>query len=61
MGLDADSYEPSFNNYLAQVHHISEVTRSGWSFPVTAGIFNGIYLYPVNLPCPTPALLCWLL
>ncbi|MEA1959876.1 MAG: MFS transporter [Bacillota bacterium] len=33
MGLYAGLYEPSFNNYLAQVHQVSEVTRGGLEFP----------------------------
>lgn len=32
-GLYAGIYEPSFNNYLAQVHHVSEVARGGLEFP----------------------------
>lgn len=33
MALYTGLYEPSFNNYLAQVHHVSEVTRGGLEFP----------------------------
>ncbi|MDD4550471.1 MAG: MFS transporter, partial [Syntrophomonadaceae bacterium] len=33
MGLYAGLYDPSFNNYLAQVHHVSEVTRGSLEFP----------------------------
>lgn len=33
MGLYGGLYEPSFNNYLAQVHHISEIARGGLEFP----------------------------
>lgn len=33
MGLYTGLYDPSFNNYLAQVHHVSEVARGGLEFP----------------------------
>ncbi len=33
LGLYAGLYEPSFNNYLAQVHHIDEVTRGALEIP----------------------------
>lgn len=33
MGIYSGLYDPSFNNYLAQVHHISEVARGGLEFP----------------------------
>lgn len=33
MGLYSGLYDPSFNNYLAQVHHLSEVARGGLEFP----------------------------
>jgi len=33
MALYTGLYDPSFNNYLAQVHHVSEVTRGGLEFP----------------------------
>lgn len=33
MGLYNGLYDPSFNNYLAQVHHLSEVARGGLEFP----------------------------
>ncbi len=32
-GLYAGLYDPSFNNYLAQVHHIDEVARGALEFP----------------------------
>lgn len=32
-GLYAGLYDPSFNNYLAQVHNVSEVARGGLEFP----------------------------
>lgn len=33
MGLYGGMYDPSFNNYLAQVHHVSEVARGSLEFP----------------------------
>jgi MFS family permease len=33
MGAYSGLYDPSFNNYLAQVHHVSEVARGGLEFP----------------------------
>lgn len=33
MGLYSGLYDPSFNNYLAQVHNLSEVARGGLEFP----------------------------
>jgi hypothetical protein len=33
MGLYGGIYDPSFNNYLAQVHHMGEVARGGLEFP----------------------------
>lgn len=33
MGLYGGLYDPSFNNYLFQVHHLSEVARGGLEFP----------------------------
>lgn len=33
MGLYGGLYNPSFNNYLDQVHHISEIARGGLEFP----------------------------
>lgn len=33
MGAYSGLYDPSFNNYLAQVHQVSEVTRGGLEFP----------------------------
>ncbi len=33
MGVYSGLYDPSFNNYLAQVHHVSEVARGGLEFP----------------------------
>ncbi len=33
MGIYSGLYDPSFNNYLAQVHHVSEVARGGLEFP----------------------------
>lgn len=32
-GLYSGIYDPSFNNYLAEVHHVGEVTRGGLEFP----------------------------
>lgn len=33
MGFYNGLYDPSFNNYLAQVHHLGEVARGGLEFP----------------------------
>lgn len=33
MGLYGGLYDPSFNNYLSQVHHLTEVARGGLEFP----------------------------
>jgi MFS family permease len=33
MGIYSGLYDPSFNNYLAQVHNVSEVTRGALEFP----------------------------
>ncbi|MGE5404453.1 MAG: MFS transporter [Candidatus Saccharibacteria bacterium] len=33
MGIYSGLYDPSFNNYLAQVHHVSEVVRGSLEFP----------------------------
>lgn len=33
MGIYSGLYDPSFNNYLAQVHHLGEVARGGLEFP----------------------------
>jgi len=33
MGLYGGLYDPSFNNYLYQVHHLGEVARGGLEFP----------------------------
>ncbi|MDD3879188.1 MAG: MFS transporter [Syntrophomonas sp.] len=33
MGLYSGLYDPSFNNYLAQVHHVGAVARGGLEFP----------------------------
>ncbi len=33
MGIYSGLYDPSFNNYLAQVHHLSEVARGALEFP----------------------------
>jgi MFS family permease len=33
MGMYAGLYDPSFNNYLAHVHNVSEVARGGLEFP----------------------------
>jgi predicted MFS family arabinose efflux permease len=33
MGIYSGLYDPSFNNYLAQVHHLGEVARGALEFP----------------------------
>ncbi|HCF49465.1 MAG TPA: MFS transporter [Syntrophomonas sp.] len=33
MGIYSGLYDPSFNNYLAQVHHLGEIARGALEFP----------------------------
>jgi len=52
MGLYAGFYEPSFNNYLAQVHHISEVTRGGLEFPRELPGFLTVFIFTLLIFLP---------
>lgn len=45
MGLYAGLYEPSFNNYLAQIHSVSEVARGGLEFPRELPGFLVVFLF----------------
>ncbi len=44
MGLNSGIYDPSFNNYLAQVHHVSEVVRGVLEFPREVPGFLVVFL-----------------
>lgn len=52
MGLYAGLYEPSFNNYLAQVHHISEVARGGLEFPRELPGFLAVFIFTLLVFLP---------
>ena len=45
MGMYAGLYDPSFNNYLAQVHNVSEVTRGGLEFPRELPGFLVVFIF----------------
>lgn len=45
MGMYAGLYDPSFNNYLAHVHNISEVARGGLEFPRELPGFLVVFLF----------------
>jgi hypothetical protein len=45
MGLYAGLYEPSFNNYLAQVHQLDEVTRGSLEFPRELPGFLVVFIF----------------
>lgn len=45
MGLYAGLYEPSFNNYLAQVHNVGEVVRGGLEFPRELPGFLSVFIF----------------
>lgn len=45
MGAYAGFYDPSFNNYLAQVHNISEVTRGALEFPRELPGFLVVFIF----------------
>ncbi|WP_054692330.1 MFS transporter [Syntrophomonas palmitatica] len=45
MGLYSGLYDPSFNNYLAQVHNISEVARGGLEFPRELPGFLVVFIF----------------
>lgn len=45
-GLYAGLYDPSFNNYLSQVHNIDEVARGLWNFPGSCPGFYVLLFFP---------------
>ncbi|HPF20350.1 MAG TPA: MFS transporter [Syntrophomonas sp.] len=45
MGMYAGLYDPSFNNYLAHVHNVSEVARGGLEFPRELPGFLVVFLF----------------
>lgn len=49
MGIYAGIYDPSFNNYLAQVHNVSEVTRGGLEFPRELPGFLVVFIFTALL------------
>ncbi len=49
MGIYSGLYDPSFNNYLAQVHHVSEVTRGGLEFPRELPGFLVVFIFTALL------------
>lgn len=52
MGLYAGFYEPSFNNYLAQVHQVSEVARGGLEFPRELPGFLTVFIFSLLMFLP---------
>lgn len=52
MGLYSGLYDPSFNNYLSQVHHIGEVARGGLEFPRELPGFLVIFVFASLLFLP---------
>lgn len=49
MGLYSGLYDPSFNNYLSQVHHLSEVARGGLEFPRELPGFLIVFIFTALL------------
>ena len=49
MGMYSGLYDPSFNNYLAQVHHVSEVARGGLEFPRELPGFLVVFVFTALL------------
>lgn len=49
MGLYSGLYDPSFNNYLAQVHHVNEVARGGLEFPRELPGFLVVFVFTALL------------
>lgn len=45
MGLYNGLYDPSFNNYLSQVHHLGEVARGGLEFPRELPGFLTVFVF----------------
>lgn len=52
MGLYAGLYDPSFNNYLAQVHHVGEVARGSLEFPRELPGFLVVFVLAVLIFLP---------
>jgi MFS family permease len=52
MGLYSGLYDPSFNNYLSQVHHIGEVARGGLEFPRELPGFLVLFIFAALLFLP---------
>lgn len=63
MGLNTGLYDPSFNNYLAQVHHVDEIARGGLEFPRELPGFLTVFIFSLLafLPDTRIALLAALL
>lgn len=49
MGIYSGLYDPSFNNYLAQVHTVSEVTRGALEFPRELPGFLVVFIFTALL------------
>ena len=49
MGLYSGLYDPSFNNYLSQVHQLGEVARGGLEFPRELPGFLAVFLFTALL------------
>lgn len=49
MGVYSGLYDPSFNNYLAQVHHVGEVARGGLEFPRELPGFLMVFIFAALL------------
>ena len=49
MGVYSGLYDPSFNNYLAQVHNVSEVTRGALEFPRELPGFLVVFIFTALL------------
>lgn len=45
MGIYSGLYDPSFNNYLSQVHHVGEVVRGGLEFPRELPGFLVVFIF----------------
>lgn len=52
MGLYAGLYEPSFNNYLAEVHKVSETTRGILEFPRELPGFLTVFIFSLLVFLP---------
>lgn len=52
MGLYGGFYDPSFNNYLDQVHHIGEVARGGLEFPRELPGFLSVFILALLIFLP---------